>query len=142
MTTGPLPGGVVGHPGRAAARLRDRLRDRDLEARAAGRIVWCAAANAADGVRAAAAGEPAVLAVCRPRTDWVDELLAEAGHGLLAGDVDEPLTALVLDDLRGRGLRASVVPPPDGVRAGLALLGHVAPAAWRSLDSVLGPAAA
>ncbi len=142
VTAGPLPGGVVAHPGRAAARLRDRLRARDLGARASGRIVWCPAASAADGVRAAAVGGPVVLAVCRPRTDWVDELLAQAAHALIAGAMGEPLTALVLADLRERSLHATVVPPADGVRAALALLGLAAPAAWRSLHPLVGPAAA
>ncbi len=142
VTAGPLPGGVLAHPVRSAARLRDRLRARDLEARASGRIVWCPAASAADGVRAAAVGGPTVLAVCRPRTDWVDELLAEAGHALIAGDAGEPVTALVRADLQGRGLRATVVPPPRGVRAGLALLGLATPAARRSLHPFVEPVAA
>ncbi len=135
VTTGPLPGGVVAPPSRAAARLRDRLLARELEARAGGRIVWCAAGDTAQAARAAAVGVPVVLAICCARTDWTDELLADAAHVLVAGDAADPLVALVLLDLQERGLSAAVVMPPAGVRAGLTRLGLTAPTARRSLAS-------
>lgn len=123
VTAGPPPGVAASTALPAALRARDRLRARDLDARASGRLVWCAVPDSHAADRAAGVGLPVVLAVCGPRTAWTDELLAEAGGVLLAGDPADPVTELALEDLRARGLHVTVVAPPAGVRAGLARLG-------------------
>lgn len=132
VVAGRLPPGPVARPGRGATRARDALLARGLDARGAGRIVWCVAGDPTEAFRATAVAVPAVLAVCRPRADWIDELLDDAEHALVAGDAADPLMALVLSDLEERGLCAAVVPPPAGVRAGLARLGLAGPLAWRA----------
>lgn len=131
---------VVGRPSRAAARLCDRLTARDLAARAAGRVVWCAVDDAADVARAAAVGAPTVLAICRPREAWQDGLLDEAGLVLVVGETADPLTELVLADLDGRGLAAAVVPAPDGLGSLLARLGVGTTAVRRALGGLLAGA--
>lgn len=132
-TTSELPYLAAGPAGRGALRLRDRL-ERDLPApRAAGRLVWCTVGDRADALLAAAAGAPVVLAVCGPRRDWTDELLAGAAPVHLAAETDGPSEELALLDLRGRGLDVTVTRPPSGVRAHVARLGLARGAAgWRA----------
>ncbi len=118
-----------------ARRLRDRVAARDLEARARGRIVWCAihvgAADAsAVACRAAAVGGPVVLAVCGPRAPWVEPLLDDAALVLVAGEAADPLTALAVAGLHARGLRAASVVAPEGLGAVLARIGLGSPGAW------------
>lgn len=140
VTAGRAPAGLAARATPAAARLRERLAARDLAARAGGRLVWCGVDGAPAALRAAAAGVPTILAVCGPREDWLDGLLAEAGLVLVVGAPADPLTALVLGGLRDRGVRATAVPAPEGVRAGLARLGVGAPGAWRSLGPLTAEA--
>ena len=130
------------HPGASgpatapARRLRDRVVARDLDARARGRIVWCAvAAGAADphgaACRATAGGGPVVRAVCGPRADWVEPLLGEASVILVAGDVADPLTGLAVAGLHARGLEATGVAAPEGLGAVLARVGLGRPGTWQ-----------
>ncbi len=88
--TGDRHGRAAGPSTSQARRLRERLAARDLDARASGRIVWCAiGAGALDPVaaagRAAAVGVPVVLAVCGARAPWVEPLLDQSAIVLVAG---------------------------------------------------------
>jgi hypothetical protein len=133
--------GAAGPATAPARRLRDRVAARDLEARARGRIVWCAvdecAADPTGGAyraAAAAVGGPVVLAVCGPRAGWVEPLLDEAATVLVAGATDDPLTALAIGGLRARGLDAASIAAPDGLGAVLARIGLGRPGAWRDAN--------
>ena len=75
---------------------------------------------------------PVVLAVCGPREPWVEPLLDDAAIVLVAGEADDPLTALALAALDARGLAAAAVAAPAGVGAVLARIGLGAPSAWRA----------
>jgi len=119
-----------------ARRLRERVAARDLQARARGRIVWCAVDAGADdpsaaACRAAAVGGPVVLAVCGPREAWVEPLLGDAALVLVAGDAADPLTALAVAGLHQRGLAATSVAAPDGLGAVLARIGLGGPGTWQ-----------
>jgi len=134
----------VGGAGPATAparRLRERVAARDLEARARGRIVWCAidigeSDASADACRAAAVGGPVVLAVCGPRDAWVEPLLEDAALVLVAGAAADPLTALAVAGLDARGLVAASVAAPDGLGAVLARIGLGSPGTWQ--DALAG----
>ena len=129
-------------PGTAPARrLRERLRARDLQARSAGRLVWCAVdgEDVAEQVeRAAAVGGPVVLAVCGPREPWVEPLLEDAELVLVAGGEADPLTLLALAGLRARGLASASSAAPEGAGAAFARAGLGAPAWWRPADARAG----
>ena len=128
--------GAAGPATAPARRLRERVSARDLDARARGRIVWCAVDRGAEdpsvaACRAAAVGGPVVLAVCGPRAAWVEPLLQEAALVIVAGDAADPLTALALGGLRARGVAATSVTAPEGLGAVLARLGLGSPGTWQ-----------
>lgn len=116
---------VRGLPAAAAARrLRDRLRRVDLDAQAAGRVVWCAVDDGSvDAALAAGAGVPVVLAIAGPRGAWTEPLLDGAHIVLVAGTPADPLTALALAEVRSRGLAAEAVGRLGGTSAVLARAG-------------------
>lgn len=125
---------VLGLPSTTAARrLRDRLRHRDLDAHAAGRVVWCRVDDA--GARpalaaGAGAGAVVVLAIAGPRGRWTEPLLDDARLALIAGAAGDPLTALALADLRSRGVPAESVARVGGTATALARAGLAAPPSW------------
>ncbi len=129
------PGATFGPATAAARRLCGRLRGRGLDARATGRIVWCAAGDedpAGEAGRAAAVGGPVVLAMCGPRAEWVEPLLEDAGVVLVAGREEDPLTALALSALHERRIAAVAVLPPDGAGGVLARTGIGVSSRWRA----------
>jgi len=128
--------GAAGPATAPARRLRERVAARDLQARARGRIVWCAIDAGSDdpsgaACRAAAVGGPVVLAVCGPRAAWVEPLLEDAAVVLVAGETVDPLTALAVAGLHARGLAATSVAAPEGLGAVLARIGLGSPGSWQ-----------
>lgn len=123
---------IRGLPAGAAARqLRDRLRRRDLDAHAAGRVVWCAIDDAGIRPALAAAGDaPVVLAIAGPRGAWTEPLLDAAGVVLVAGAAADPLTVLALAELRSRALDAEAVERLAGPSAALARAGLAGRPGW------------
>ena len=141
VAAGERHSGGAGPATAPARRLRERVAARDLQARARGRIVWCAIdAGAVDpsgsAYRAAAVGAPVVLAVCGPRAAWVELLLDDAALVLVAGEAADPLTALAVAGLHARGLAATGVAAPEGLGAVLARIGLGSPGTW--LDTLPG----
>jgi hypothetical protein len=141
--TGEPHSGATGPATGPARRLRERAAARDLDARARGRIVWCAVDADEDdpsaaACRAAAVGGPVVLAVCGPRAAWVEPLLDDAALVVVAGDAGDPLTALAVAGLHARGLAATSVAAPEGLAGVLARIGLGSPGIWRdALPSAL-----
>ncbi len=111
----------------AARRLRARLRARDLDARAAGRIVWASVGDGDDpaaGIYRAArwtrrSCSPSAVRASRGSSRcWTTRRSSSS-----PGRPDDPLAALALDALDARGLPAAVVLAPAGLGAVLARAG-------------------
>jgi hypothetical protein len=112
---------------------------------ARGRLAWARlpvapVQAAAAARRAAALGAPAVLAVTAPRSEAVDDLLAEQDLlVIVAADPDGPLAALATGGLGAVPAAAVAAPPlPAGPRRALALAGVAAGPAGRRLAAALG----
>jgi hypothetical protein len=128
---GPSATGLAAPVTRRARLLAGSLRARDLRVTAGGRLVRVdlpdepEAATAAAGHAEAAADAPAVFACAGPRTDALDDLLADRDLLLLAAaDPDSPLTSLALESLAELGPAVAALPtvvPP--VSRALALAG-------------------
>jgi hypothetical protein len=124
-----VPPGVPPVAGWPAARLlARRLARRGTRVAARGRLVWIALDDAVDDPAAAraeaAAGDlPSALAIMRPRDGGVDAMLTERDLVLVAGEPEQPLGRLALDDFAVLGVAARVVAPPPAGAGRLAALG-------------------
>lgn len=108
---GPLRCAVPGWP--AGVRLARTLRDRELPARAAGRLVHVAlpaadgdaAAAAARAVAAAPAETPVVIVLGGARGPALDGLLVDADLVVVAGPAEDPRVRAAADGLTASGTR-------------------------------------
>ncbi len=121
----------------AARRVAAAMTARGVPAAGRGRLVLAtmpaappSAMRAVERVSAAARG-PLVLSISGPRARPLDDLLADAGGVLYAGDEAGVLARLVLGELADAGIQGEVATPLPGVAAALARAGLAAPASLR-----------
>lgn len=133
-------------PTAAARRLARSLAARELAARASGRLVAvtladdaAVAAGQIGRASAAAGGAPVVTALCAPRHDAFDALLAEQDAVVVAAASEPPaLVRLATEALADAGARALTVPGLSAVAAAAAHAGLCAvPSARRALAAVV-----